>query len=224
MSYWQQHEGAVRMMLWLLFKSKVGREQRITVPTLMRIAYGEKKLALACTQRDERKRLLRTYENDLEILNHYGIKPVFDPVTYPSEIQPLWAKLVNIPEDPDEAIEFWIEDGGSQSSLTDVSPRGKWNMLMNGRILSFDFPPQWQQYHSEVNKKKQGSRMRKKVKIAGGLLGEQISQARKNMNLSQRELAKLTGKSQSWIRDIENGRFKAKLEDQTLLRKVLKMA
>ncbi|CDN12893.1 Ferredoxin [Richelia intracellularis] len=56
------------------------------------------------------------------------------------------------------------------------------------------------------------------------MLGEQICQARKNLNLSQRELAKLAGKSQSWIRDIENGRLKAKIEDQELLRKVLGIA
>jgi transcriptional regulator with XRE-family HTH domain len=53
------------------------------------------------------------------------------------------------------------------------------------------------------------------------LLGEQILRARKNLNLSQRELAKLAGKSQSWIRDIEKGRLKVKLEDQVVLRKVL---
>ncbi|MGB5773028.1 MAG: transcriptional regulator, partial [Crocosphaera sp.] len=33
MSIWQQHPGAVRMMLWLLFKSKMGRKQCITVST-----------------------------------------------------------------------------------------------------------------------------------------------------------------------------------------------
>ncbi|WP_339366806.1 helix-turn-helix domain-containing protein [Gloeocapsa sp. PCC 7428] len=45
----------------------------------------------------------------------------------------------------------------------------------------------------------------------------------KKLGLSQRDLAQLTGKSQSWIRDIENGRFQAKLEDQMLLRRVLGM-
>ncbi|MEM7717207.1 MAG: helix-turn-helix domain-containing protein [Cyanobacteria bacterium P01_A01_bin.68] len=222
MSIWQQHEGTVRLMLWLLFKTKMGREQCITVPTLMRIAYGEKRLTLACTDREERKRLLRTYESDLEVLNHHGIKPIFDPVTYPPDIQPLWAKLSHIPEDPDEALEFWIEDGSGAMRLTDVSPRGKWNMLMNGRITSFELPTQWQQYKAEASKKRLTSR--RKTKTIGGLVGEQISQARKKMNLSQRDLAKLTGKSQSWIRDIENGRFKAKSEDQNLLRKVLQMA
>lgn len=225
MSIWQQHEGAVRLMLWLLFKTKMGKEQRITIPTLLRIAYGEEKVALASRQREERKRLLRTFESDLEILNHYGMKPLFDPVTYPPEIQPLWAKLIDLPEDPDEALEFWTNDGGSETRLTDTGPRGKWNLLMNARILAFELPPEWEQQISESEKKKtRTAKAKRKPKATNDLLGEQILQARKNLNLSQRELAKLTGKSQSWIRDIENGRLKAKLEDQILLRKVLNMA
>lgn len=225
MSIWQQHEGAVRLMLWLLFKTKMGKEQRITIPTLLRIAYGEEKVALASRQREERKRLLRTFESDLEILNHYGMKPLFDPVTYPPEIQPLWAKLIDLPEDPDEALEFWTNDGGAETRLTDTGPRGKWNLLMNARILAFELPPEWEQQISESEKKKtRTAKAKRKPKATNDLLGEQILQARKNLNLSQRELAKLTGKSQSWIRDIENGRLKAKLEDQVLLRKVLNMA
>lgn len=225
MSIWQQHEGAVRLMLWLLFKTKMGKEQRITIPTLLRIAYGEEKVALASRQREERKRLLRTFESDLEILNHYGMKPLFDPVTYPPEIQPLWAKLVDLPEDPDEALEFWTNDGGAETRLTDTGPRGKWNLLMNARILAFELPPEWEQQISESEKKqRRTAKAKRKPKTTNDLLGEQILQARRNLNLSQRELAKLTGKSQSWIRDIENGRLKAKLEDQVLLRKVLNMA
>ncbi|NRB06766.1 MAG: helix-turn-helix domain-containing protein [Richelia sp.] len=224
MSIWQQHEGTARLMLWLLFKAKMGKEQRIMVPTLMRVAYGEEKVAMAATHRHNRKRLLRTFEKDLEVLNHYGIKVVFDPVTYPSVIQPLWAKLVDIPEDPDEALEFWINDAGANNRLTDTGPRGKWNQLMNARILFFELPPDWEQHITKSDRKVRENRYKKNAKGTSGLLGEQICQARKNLNLSQRELAKLAGKSQSWIRDIENGRLKAKIEDQELLRKVLGIA
>ena len=90
MSIWQQHEGAARIMLWLLFKTRLGEEQRLTVRTLMRVAYGEERVAHASAQRGAHKRLLRTFEGDLESLNDYGLKPVFDPVTYPAEIQPFW--------------------------------------------------------------------------------------------------------------------------------------
>lgn len=222
MRIWQQHEGAARMMLWLLFKTKIGREQRITVPTLMRVAYGEKKVIQASSQREERKRLQRTFESDLEVLNHYGLKPVFDPVTYPPEIQPLWAKLINLPDDAEEALEFWMNDGGSETRLTDSAPRGKWNRLMNARFLCFEIPPGWERQSTEAEKKKQHSRKKKTIsKTKPTFDNQQIMQARKSLQLSQRALAQMTGKSQSWIRDIENGRFRANSKDQMLLQKAL---
>jgi DNA-binding transcriptional regulator YiaG len=225
MSIWQQHEGAARMMLWLLFKAKMGKEQRITVPTLMRIAYGEEKVALATQMREERKRLLKTFESDLECLHHYGIKPIFDPVTYPPEIQPLWAKLSELPDDADDALDFWINDGGNDSRITDIGPRGKWNSLMNARILWFELPVGWEQQNSEEDKKKRTNRIKKTKQIEQVVLSaEQILAARKRQGMSQRDLAKMTGKSQSWIRDLEKGRLSAKLEDQALLRKVLGLA
>ncbi|MEO0686524.1 MAG: helix-turn-helix transcriptional regulator, partial [Cyanobacteria bacterium J06649_11] len=227
MSIWQQHEGAARLMMWLMFKAKMGKQQRITIPTLMRVAYGDRKVAIACRKREERKRLLRTYESDLETLSHHGMKPIFDPVTYPEAIQPLWSKLADIPEDPDEAIEFWINDGDEGRRLTDVSPRGKWKMLMNARILAFEMSPKWDQPNLKARKKQQRTSSTKRkinIKTAGDLLGEQIRLARNNLSISQRELARLMGKSQSWIRDIENGRLNVKIEDQLVLRKVLKIA
>ncbi len=221
---WQQHEGAARMMLWLLFKTKMGKEQRITVPKLMQVAYGNNKINQACLQRDVRKRLLRTFESDLEMLNHYGIKPVFDPVTYKREIQPLWAKLAALPDDADAALEFWINDANSNQSLTDSSPPGKWNMLMKARILSFDLPSEWQEQLAKLASKKQRrSRQTHKSKTTKALTAEQLLAARKRQGISQRNLAEKIGKSQSWIRDLESGRLSPKPEDQLLLRKLLKV-
>ncbi|BAY20628.1 XRE family transcriptional regulator [Calothrix sp. NIES-2100] len=222
MSIWQQHEGAARMMLWLLFKTKMGKEQRVTIPTLMKVAYGEQKLSQVSLQPENRQRLLKIFESDLEVLNHYGLKPIFDPVTYPLEIQPLWAKLVDIPEDAEAALEFWIDDGSSSTRLTDAAPRGKWNRLMNARILYFEMPPEWKKQLTKSKKNKpRTTKSKTKLKQQITLSTEYILEARKRLGLSQRDLAQLTGKSQSWIRDIENGRFQAKLEDQILLRKAL---
>lgn len=224
MSIWQQHEGAARMLLWLLFKSRIGKEQRMMVPTLMRVAYGEEKVSIAAGQREERKRLMRAFESDLAVLNHYGLKPEFDPVTYPPEIRPLWSKLANLPDDAEEALEFWMNDGSGDSRLTDAAPRGKWNLLMNARVLSFALPADWE-LSSELQKKKQrrvASKTEQKFRNRDrSLSSEQIVNARKSAGLSQRQLAERAGKSQSWIRDIENGRFQIKAQDQMLLKKVL---
>ncbi|BBC27020.1 helix-turn-helix domain-containing protein [Pseudanabaena sp. ABRG5-3] len=233
MSIWQQHEGAARMLLWLLFKTRMGDQQRIMVMTLMRVAYGEDRVNQAISQREERKRLLRMFESDLEVVNRYGLKPIFDPVSYPTEIQPLWSKLADIPDDAEAALDFWINDGSCNLRLTDVGPRGKWQMLTNARILSFELLADWEQ-PAELSRKKrkfersqnQSTKQRsssKKVQTANQSLlsGEQIATLRKNLQISQRTLAEKIGKSQSWIRDVENGRFQAKQSEQQLIRQAL---
>ncbi|MBE9182774.1 4Fe-4S binding protein [Oculatella sp. LEGE 06141] len=225
MSIWQQHEGAARIMLWLLFKTKMGQEQRITVPTLMRVAYGETKLTQVPSQAEGRKRLLRTFENDLEVLDRYGIKPIFDPVTYPTEIQPLWAKLADLPDDAEAALEFWTNDGNQAYRLTDAAPRGKWNRLMNARLLRFELPDDWQKPPSKKPKQKHQRKSHRQVLLQAQLMlsGQQIVEARKKLQLSQRALAHQIGKSQSWVRDVERGRFQPASKDQALLRQVLRI-
>ncbi|WP_404784463.1 helix-turn-helix domain-containing protein [Altericista sp. CCNU0014] len=220
MGQWQQHEGAVRMMFWLLFKTKVGKDQRITAPTLMRVAYGADKVQRAATSREDRKRLLRCFESDLEVLNHFGLKPMFDPVTYPEEIQPLWAKLSELPDDAEAALEFWTNDGTLTNRLTDAGPRGKWNRLMNARFSYFHLPSDWEQV-SPKPEPKRSTRTKKQVQEPIVLDSQQIVEARKSLGWSQRELAQKTKKSQSWIRDLENGRFSAKAKERTLLKQLL---
>lgn len=221
MSIWQQHEGAARIMLWLLFKTRMGQEQRITVPTLMRVAYGEAKLEQASTQPEGRKRLIRVFESDLEVLNHYGMRPIFDPITYPSEVQPLWAKLADLPDDAEAALEFWTNDGTRSYRLTDAAPRGKWKRLMNARVLCFELPDDWQKNVDKQAKQKRRPRSRRLSSIHPALSGEQVAEARKRLQLSQRALAHQIGKSQSWVRDVERGRFQITSKDQEILRHVL---
>lgn len=226
MSIWQQHEGAARMMLWLLFKTRMGADQRISVATLMRIAYGEKRVTQAYGDREHRKYLIRAFESDLEVLYSYHLKPLFDPVTYSEDIQPLWAKLLQLPEDAEEALEFWTNDGSQTVRLTDAAPRGKWNRLLNARILSFQLPEDWGQQTSKKMEQRQrghSQRRRSQHTAPAELSAVEVIAARKRLRLSQRSLAQKTGKSQSWIRDIENGRFQAKQEDQHLLRQVLEL-
>lgn len=224
MSNWQQHEGAMRMLLWLLFKTKMGHDQPVTAQTLMRIAYGEDRIAQACSQSTLKKRLLKTFESDLETLYYYGLKPVFDPDTYPIQIQPLWAKLAELPDDAEAALEFWTEDGSQHQRLTDAAPRGKWKRVMNGRLLRFELPQTWESKSARTQSRKRRSSQRKSSSPRKkSLSGTQLTAARKRLQLSQRALAEQMGKSQSWIRDVENGRFQASTKDQTLLRDILKI-
>lgn len=221
MSLWQQHEGAVRILFWLLFKTRISTDQRITIATLMRIAYGEERLAHASINRDDRKRLLRTFEGDLEILNCYALKPIFDPETYPPAIQPLWAKLTALPDDAEAALEFWANDGSQETRLTDAAPRDKWQRLMYARLLKFELPADWEQRSPKSTKKRTRSTKATQTRLPPPLSGQQVSHARKRLQLSQRALAQELGKSQSWVRDIENGRLQVSEKDRVLLSKVL---
>ncbi|MEL7068690.1 MAG: helix-turn-helix domain-containing protein [Cyanobacteria bacterium J06581_3] len=222
MSHWQQHEGAVRLLLWLLFKLRLGGDHRLTIRTLLRIAYGESRLVEAVTIRGAHKRLLKTFESDLETIYHHGLNPSFDPETYPTDIQPLWARASAIPDDVDEALDFWAND--ASRTLTGNAPRDKWSRLLNARLLGFELSEEWQQAIRQHTPKRQRQRSRSKVVgRSKPLSGSAIKKARQQNNLSQRALAERLGKSQSWIRDIEKGRFCLNAEDQARLRQALKI-
>lgn len=222
MSNWQQHEGAMRLLLWLLFKLRLGGDHRITVRTLLKIAYGENRLVEATTVRGAHKRLLKTFEHDLETICTYGLQPIFDPETYPPEIQPLWVRLIDIPDDAEAALNFWADDANRDMSLTDTAPRDKWQRLLNARLLGFDVSEDWQQPNrSPTRKKRKSSRSPTPKSHATQISGGDIKAARQRLKLSQRALAEKLGKSQSWIRDIENGRFSVGSEDLTTVRQTL---
>jgi len=221
MSLWQQHEGTTRILLWLLFKTKISTDQPIMVSTLMRVAYGDERLSQASSHRDRRKRLIRSFESDLEALHCHGLKPHFDPVTYPADIQPLWAKVADLPDDAEAALEFWMQDGSSHHRLTDVAPRGKWERLLRARILAFELPGDWGNSTTSEKRKGRSPSRSSTPKSHVSLSNQEIVLARKRLRMSQRALAEKIGKSQSWIRDVENGRFHAKPREQKLLRTVL---
>ncbi|MCC5899447.1 MAG: hypothetical protein JJU32_16225 [Phormidium sp. BM_Day4_Bin.17] len=135
---WQQHPGMVRSLFWLIFKLRFGRQSPLRVSTFMTIAYGRAKLERAEGDRDTRKRLIRTFERDLELLAEAGLMPEFDSKTYPLEIRPLWARLQAIPDDPDDPTGIWLSDGEGDRSLLDFAPRGKWKRLKKARFCGFE--------------------------------------------------------------------------------------
>lgn len=218
MGHWQQHEGAMRLLLWLVFKLRLGTDHRMTVRTLLRIAYGEARLTEAMTVRGAHRRLLKTFEHDLEVLAHYGLRPQFDPETYPPDIQPLWVRVAEIPEDADDALDFWADDANRALSLTDRAPRDKWQRLINARLLGFELSEDWQQ---NIQKPKSKRRRPPQTSSRPELPSSSIKAARQQQQLSQRELAQRLGKSQSWIRDVEKGRFSVGASDRALLQDVL---
>lgn len=223
MSNWQQHEGEVRLLLWLLFKLRLGGDQRMKVQTLLKIAYGEDRVLAATTIRGSHKQLLKTFEGDLEALYRYGLHPLFDPETYPPDIQPLWARVADIPDNADDALVFWTDDAQHNLSLTNTAPRDKWQRLLNSRFTGFELPETWQQTTRRSTTKRRSPRKTTLAEDTKALTHSALKAARERLKLSQRALADRLGKSQSWIRDIENGRFSPGSEDMERLQQILNL-
>jgi hypothetical protein len=91
MGSWQKHPGAVRLMIWLLFKSRVDMGGLNKVASLLEVAYGPDVLNQARGDRRRRSELVRRWDNDLLILHEHGATIAFDPKTYPASLQPDWA-------------------------------------------------------------------------------------------------------------------------------------
>lgn len=89
MSLWHHREGAVRLMVWLLPRSKADRQYSLGVQTLLEIAYGTGRIEQARQSSQLRKRLANTWDEDLLALHDRGWHLHFHSETYSPELQPL---------------------------------------------------------------------------------------------------------------------------------------
>lgn len=216
MNLWQRHEGAVVMLIYLLFRLRVGQDRSAKIATLLKLIYGEEYLQLAWYKSEVRRKIISAFESDLEQLFFYGLKPVFESITYPPEIQPLWLSAQNLPDDPEEALQYWAEETiGAPNS---INSKKKWIQMLNARILGFEFPEDWL---AEVPKVKLKQRTKNKSPTVDNITGETIKRARIAKGISQRQLSSLLHKSQSWIRDVESNRYKIKPKYLKLLTSIL---
>jgi len=141
MSIWHNHRGAARLMLWLLFKSRLGREP-VRVSTLMKVAFGGDKLEDARQDSAIRKRLIGQWKTLLRVLDEHGWSFTFDLDTYPPQYLPDipdLQPLSEIPDDPDQAAEFWANDAAKPAGdrLTDIAkrPYGGFEQLLTARMM-----------------------------------------------------------------------------------------
>jgi len=141
MGLWYNHEGTARLMLWLLFKTRVSNEP-VRVSTLMKIAFGSEKIEEARAGAYERKRLVKQWKTVLKVLSDRRWKLTFDATTYPPQYLPDLPNLNpldDIPDDPNEAAAFWVQDAQKQAGdrLTDTTrkPYGGFEQLLSSHVL-----------------------------------------------------------------------------------------
>jgi len=181
MRVWQHREGAARLMIWLLFKSRIDRQLPLNVLTLMEVAYGSQKVQEARENTDLRKKLTRAWDEDLLSLSEHGWQITFDSQTYPESIQPVGfgRKIQARPRGFFEkllAAWLWIDPPKNLTTDSAVLP---------GVAYSKVEEPEEDQTFQLMS-------------------GSQVKQLRIERGWSQRKLKQLTGISQGLICLIEN--------------------
>lgn len=198
MSVWQHREGAARLMVWLLFKTKIDKKHLMTVQTLMEIAYGTDKIQIAKQDRQLRKKLANTWDEDLLALHDKGWHIHFCPKTYPQEIQPLAFGRSNYPRpcgffDRLLSAHTWIEPPSNLSSgaiTIESSIQAETQQLIETS----------EDHHL--------------------LTGLEVKVRRKEKGWSQQKLSLLTGLSQGLISLIENQRQPITSENQEIIKRI----
>lgn len=200
MRVWQQREGAARLMIWLLFKTKVDIKHPLSVQTLMEIAYGSQKIEAAKLDNRLRNKLANTWDEDLLVLHDKGWHLHFHAESYCREIQPFAFGRSNRsrPRSFFEQLlsaQIWITPPDSLSQKVAV-PQIPSNFELEQTVLP--------------------------VKAKQSLTGIEIRELRNKKGWTQRQLASLTGLSQSLIQLIEKNQRTITEENQEILEHALR--
>lgn len=200
MRVWQQREGAARLMIWLLFKTKADIRHPLSVQTLMEIAYGSQKIEAAKLDNRLRNKLANTWDEDLLVLHDKGWHLHFHAETYCSEIQP-------------------FAFGRSNRSR----PRSFFEQLLSAQI--WIVPPDSLSQKvaiPEIINQPQPQQAVLPVKAQESLTGTEVRDLRNKKGWTQRQLASLTGLSQSLIQLIEKNQRTITSENREILERVLR--
>lgn len=195
MGVWQHREGAARLMVWLLFKTKADRHSPLPVETLMEVALGTEALNLALQDSKFRKKFVSLWDDTLIALQERGWNIQFDPDTYPPDIQPFGF--------------------GRQSSSR---PRGFFDQLLKAQLW---ITPQddWNEETITIAEEPPSLELPAEPEPpqAPPLTGDEVKAQRMARGWSQRKLSSLTGLSQGLISQIENGGRSITPENQAVL-------
>jgi len=195
MSLWQHREGAARLMVWLLFKSKVDRQNHHVAQTLMEIAYGSQRIEAARQDSQLRKKLANTWDEDLLALHDKGWQLYFHPDTYPPDLQP---------------------PGFGRSNTS--RPKGFFDQLLSAQLW-IEPPENWKK---DAIAPRQTSELEIQQVVLPTqskytLTGAEIKARRKEKGWSQPKLSELSGLSQGLISLIENEKRSLTSENQEIL-------
>ncbi len=200
MNVWQHRAGAARLMVWLLFKTKVDVKHPVTVQTLMEIAYGTQKIQAAMQDSQLRKKLANTWDEDLLALHDRGWHIYFHPGSYPQELQPPGFGREN-----------------------HYRPRGFFKKLLSAHLW-IDSPEDFNNRAITSGNTYAGTQQAVlQAEAHYTLSGSEIRTLRTEKGWSQRKLSSLTGLSQGLISLIENNERPITRDNQMLLQQIFEL-
>jgi hypothetical protein len=200
MSVWQHREGAARLMVWLLFKTRQERQEPISVTTLMNVAFGSNRIQQARHSSQARKRLVKLWDETLYLLLKRGWCISFEPETYPPDLQPMGL-------------------GRSQPGR----PRGFFERLLQARlwIVPQKGWPQEAVTPEEYSLDPEPTpEPEPELAPPETLTPDYLRELRMSYGWSQRKLATVSGLSQGLISQLENGGRTLTPENRAILERV----
>lgn len=229
MSSWHKHEGAARLVLWLLFKTKEG-SSAVNSGTLLRVAFGAKKVEAARQSAAARKRLVSQWKTALKVLDDQGWQFVFDALTYPPQYRPDRASNIDTTADKPAHSERWPETDRPQANATSRA-YGGFEQLLEAEILIC--PPQkLLERLAEIQQKSlpESAAIHQPVATlaipqtpASRMDGALLKELRTKQGLTQSALSTLVGKSLSWVKQVETGRRAITAGDQVRIQEILNL-
>lgn len=169
----KQNAGAARLLIWLTFQIKPGFQNCLIGKTLIEIAYGADRVAIAQQDRQLRRQLADDFATDLNVVKEAGWQVELE--TGPS----------------------WLIDSTGMKR-----PIGYWNQLLDAK-WRFNLSQEVQERLTLTQSKPKAINTEKKQKQNQLLPGSVIREARKAKGWSRAFLAATMGKSVSWVDTIE---------------------
>ncbi len=236
-----KHPLAVALSLYLLQNRRAHESGRYSILTLLEAVMSTVEIEAIRRVKQYRSRFIKKFYSVLETLTEIGFRFRFSE-SFPKAVRPVWAKLPD--EDEDEL------DPVANAPKDERLPQGFFDSWLNGVVI-ITTPPNIESAVKEFEQRKAKTAKRmasawstescqsresneRQVDYAqfqvpftqsAPLTGAMVQQARLAIAMSQTELARAMGRSQSWVRDIEN-----KLKDEPVspkyaarLREVLRL-
>ena len=169
------------------------------VHNLLAAVESEAVLQQAAHDRRRRYACKRRWDHALLTLHEHGWQLTFDPTTYPMALRPDWTQPATTP-----------------AHLRQL-PVGYWRLLLGARITLIPPEP-----IPDLLAAGTEPPARQAPPLAPPPLGgSQVRQAREAKGWSQRQLAALLGKSQTWVALVEQGQRQIPPRDRAQLQHVL---